>query len=67
MTPTNGGSAAGSVATACKNRRPRNSMRLSKKASGSPTAVAAMTDPNATSSVVRSASMSLGLFANSRQ
>jgi hypothetical protein len=67
ITPTNGGSAAGSVATACRKRRPRNSTRLNTNASGSPTAVAATTEPIATSSVVHSASRSLGLFANSRQ
>ena len=67
MTPTSGGSAAGNVATARSRRRPGNSKRPSRKASGTPIASDANTDATEITMLVRSASRSAGLAMNSRQ
>ena len=67
MTPTSGGSAAGSVATARNSRRPGNSNRPRRNASGTPIASDANTEATEMTMLVRSASRSAGLAMNSRQ
>src|SRR5688572_15005497 len=67
MTPTSGGNAAGRVATMRSARRPGNSNRVSRKASGTPMISEAKTDATEMMSVLFSASRSAGLARNSRQ
>ena len=67
MTPTNGGSAPGNVAAACRTRRPRNSVRVIRNANGRPTATDATTETTEIQRLVHSASRSEGLDANARQ
>ncbi len=66
-TPTSGGSAAGRVASTLSVRRPRNSKRVSRKASGTPISSAATTEATEITIVAQSASRSAGLAMNSRQ